>query len=158
MAEVTRRNLVVRGLRTRVLDSGPQDAGEAVVLVHGAPGSADAWARLQTAVGAFARAVAFDLPGYGEADRPDDFEHSVGAYAEFIGAVIASLGISRAHLVMNDIGGSALVWAADHPDAFASSVQIDTASSIRCIPGIQLGAFSAHRSSVVSQNASVDPR
>jgi hypothetical protein len=27
---------------------------------------------------------------------------------------------------MNDIGGSALRWAADNPEAFASSVQINT--------------------------------
>lgn len=70
MADVMSRDLAVGRLRTRVLDTGPLDASEAVVLIHGAPGSADAWASLQPAVGEFARAVAFDLPGYGNADAP----------------------------------------------------------------------------------------
>ncbi|MDL4817227.1 alpha/beta fold hydrolase [Actinomadura opuntiae] len=96
------------------------------MLVHGAPGSADVWRDLQSRVGEFARAVAFDLPGYGQADHPDGFPHSVEAYATFIGGTIAGLGIRTAHLVMNDIGGSALHWAAGNPRAFASSVQINT--------------------------------
>ncbi len=37
-----------------------------------------------------------------------------------------ALGIVRAHLVMNDIGGAGLRWAADHPQAVGSTVQIDT--------------------------------
>ena len=114
------------GIGTRVLTSGPHHLEEAVVLVHGAPGSADVWRHLQPEIGRFARAVSFDLPGYGEADRPDGFPHSVAAYADFIGSMIAELGITRTHLVMNDIGGSALAWAAAHPETFGSSVQINT--------------------------------
>jgi pimeloyl-ACP methyl ester carboxylesterase len=96
------------------------------VFVHGAPGNAGVWAPFQVRAGAFARTVAFDLPGYGHADRPADADYSPGFNARFIGAAIAALGIERAHLVMNDLGSHALVWAAEHPQKVASTVQINT--------------------------------
>lgn len=126
MASPRQRELIAQGLRTRVFETGPEGADEAIVFLHGAPGNAEVWAPLQAAAGGFARTVAFDLPGYGEADRPADADYSPRFYAGFIGAAIAALGIRRAHLVMNDIGSMGLAWAAEHPQAFASVVQIDT--------------------------------
>ncbi|MDL9948262.1 alpha/beta hydrolase [Gordonia sp. ABSL11-1] len=126
MTPLDYRFITVNGIRTRVLQGGDPGASEAAVFLHGAPGSADAWRALLSDVAAIGRVVAFDLPGYGEADRPDDFGHTVADYATYIGSVITALGIHRVHLVMNDIGGSGLAWAVDHPDAFASSVQLDT--------------------------------
>jgi pimeloyl-ACP methyl ester carboxylesterase len=126
MPDVRKRDLNVLDIRSRVLETGPPGADEAVVFLHGAPGSADVWADLQPRVGAFARAVAFDLPGYGAAGRPRDRDYSARMYADAIGAAITALGIRRAHLVMNDIGGFGLIWAAAHPEAFASAVLIDT--------------------------------
>ncbi|CQD16713.1 alpha/beta hydrolase [Mycolicibacterium conceptionense] len=126
MAEVSSNYVEIDGIRTRVLTSGPDAAKEAVVLIHGAPGSADVWGDLQPRLGDVARTVAFDLPGYGHADRPETFPHTPVAYTSFIGSAIVDLGIRRAHLVMNDIGGFALRWAADNPDMFVSSTQINT--------------------------------
>ena len=72
------------GLSTPVLEAGPEGASEAVVFVHGNPGSSGDWAALVDAVGEFARAVAFDNPGFGKADKPKDFDYNVGSYATFI--------------------------------------------------------------------------
>ena len=124
--EIRSGELVALGMRTRVLEAGVVDGGEAVVFLHGSPGSADVWRDLLRPVGEFANAVAFDLPGFGEADRPADWEYSPSAYATFVAAVLGELGIRRAHLVMHDVGGSGVLWAAAHPDAFASAVMIDT--------------------------------
>lgn len=114
------------GLSTRVLEAGPAGQDEAVVMLHGSPGSADAWSDLLPRVGEFARAVAFDLPGFGEASRPAGWEYSPHAYSLFLAGVLAELGIRRAHLVMSDVGGSAVLWAVAHPEAFASAVLIDS--------------------------------
>ena len=65
-----------------------------------------------------------------EADRPADWEYSPSSYATFIAGALSELGIRRAHLVMHDIGGVGVVWAASHPDAFASAVMIDTGVTI----------------------------
>ena len=114
------------GLRTRVLEAGEAGSSEAVVFLHGSPGSANHWDHYLPQVGAFARAVAFDLPGFGLSDKPADWEYSPGSFAAFIAATLNELGVARAHLVMSDLGGVGLVWAAAHPDAFASAVIMGT--------------------------------
>ena len=55
-----------------VREVGEPGADEAVVFVHGNPGSWHDWADLLGRVGGFARAVALDMPGFGAADKPDD--------------------------------------------------------------------------------------
>lgn len=116
------------GTRTRLRTAGPQEAREAVVFVHGNPGSADDWERLVDAAGAAGvRAVAFDLPDFGETVAPGGFEHTIGGYAAFVEAVVAALGIDRVHLVGHDFGGPiALAWAAGRPERLASATLIDT--------------------------------
>lgn len=69
--------VVVDGVRSPVIQRGLQDATEAVVFVHGNPGPSSDWIDLLGRVGSFARAIAPDLPGYGRADKPRDFNYSV---------------------------------------------------------------------------------
>lgn len=128
MSDVERSSLLAGGTRTRLLQAGPAGASEAVVFVHGNPGSADDWERLVgAAAGTGQRALAFDLPDFGETVAPAGFEQSAPGYAEFVGQALAELGVERAHLVLHDFGGPiGLVWAAAHPDALASVTLIDT--------------------------------
>ena len=115
------------GLRMPAIEAGPSDTEEAVVFLHGHPGSSRDWEGLIPQVGSFGRAVAFDLPGLGKADKPDDWGYSIGWYGNVVAAAFHVLGIKRAHLVMHDLGGGAgLLWAAAHPDAFASAVIMGT--------------------------------
>lgn len=125
---VERSSLLAGGTRTRLLQAGPAEAAEAVVFVHGNPGSADDWERLVAAAArAGKRAVAFDLPDFGETVAPDGFAHDVPAYAGFVGEVLRELGIERVHLVIHDFGGPiGLAWARTAPDAIASMILIDT--------------------------------
>lgn len=120
----------VSGLRTRVLEIGDHASAEAVVLLHGNPGTAEDWAELLPALAPLGRIVAFDLPGYGMADRPRTWDYSALGYAEFMGEALAELGVSRAHLVMHDLGGVGVLWGAANPERFASAVLIDTGSLI----------------------------
>jgi pimeloyl-ACP methyl ester carboxylesterase len=110
-----------------LLESGPAGSTEGVLFVHGNPGSRLDWADLAGRVGeAGVRAVALDLPGFGQADKPDDFPATVPAYAEFIEGARIRLGLERIHLVVHDFGGPfGLTWAAEHPDAFASAVIVN---------------------------------
>jgi len=111
----------VDGIRSPVLESGPQGAEEAVVFVHGNPGSSLDWADLAGAVGAFGRAVALDMPGFGRADKPVDFDYTVEGYARHLGNALETLGVRGAHLVLHDFGGPwGITWAIAHPDAFRS--------------------------------------
>jgi pimeloyl-ACP methyl ester carboxylesterase len=131
---VRRGQIVVAGLRSPVLQAGPEDAREAVVFVHGNPGSSTDWSALVEATGAFARAVAFDMPGFGKADKPRSFSYQVSSYAEFIQGALEELAIERAHLVLHDFGGPfGLLWGLQHADAWASVVLIN----IGIMPGYE---------------------
>lgn len=121
------RSLIeVAGLRSPVVTAGPDAVPEAVVFVHGNPGSGEDWAGLIDEVGHFARAIAPDMPGYGGADKPDEFEYTVGGYSRHLESMLGHLGVERAHLVLHDFGGLwGLAWAAEHPERFASVVLIN---------------------------------
>jgi pimeloyl-ACP methyl ester carboxylesterase len=132
MAAVSTGEVVVSGVRSLVRESGPAKAREAVVFVHGNPGSSEDWVDLLARTGDFARAVAPDMPGYGKADRPADFDYTVEGYARHLGGVLERLGIERAHLVLHDFGGPwGLAWASQHPRAVASVTLVN----IGVLPG-----------------------
>jgi pimeloyl-ACP methyl ester carboxylesterase len=124
---VTSSTLEVGGIRTPLLGVGDPSATEAVVFIHGNPGSSQDWAGLLEAVGPVGRGVAWDAPGFGRADKPEAFDYTVDGYAEFIDQALRILGVQRAHLVVHDFGGPwGLRWAVEHPDRFASVVLLNT--------------------------------
>jgi pimeloyl-ACP methyl ester carboxylesterase len=119
--------MIINDIRTVVRTAGPPGESEAVVFVHGNPGSSADWAPLLPAVGAIRRAVAWDAPGFGQADKPDAFPQTPAAHGAFIGAALNALGIERAHLVLHDFGGPwGLEWAAMEPERLASVTLINT--------------------------------
>jgi pimeloyl-ACP methyl ester carboxylesterase len=125
---VSRTTVEVDGLRIPVLMSGPQSGGEAVVFMHGSPSSSQDWLDLLSRVGLLRRrAVAFDMPGYGHADKPWNTSVRIEEGTLFLGHVLARLGIERVHFVVQDIGGGpALQWASEHPSVLISMVMIDS--------------------------------
>jgi pimeloyl-ACP methyl ester carboxylesterase len=120
------RSITVRGIGSPVIEAGPVDAPEAVVFVHGNPGSSTDWTALVGAAGELGRAVAFDMPGFGKASKPRDLPYHVGSYAEFLQGALSELGIDRVHLVVHDFGGPfGLLWGLQHAEAWASVVLIN---------------------------------
>jgi pimeloyl-ACP methyl ester carboxylesterase len=118
-----RRMLSVAGTQAPMIEAGPADASEAVVFVHGNPGSSTDWTALVDAAGAVGRAVAIDMPGFGKAHAPPGFGYDVESYAAFLEAAREQLRIDRVHLVVHDFGGPfGLFWGLEHPDRWASVV------------------------------------
>jgi pimeloyl-ACP methyl ester carboxylesterase len=117
----------VEGVRSPTIEAGPEGPAEAAVFVHGNPGSTHDWERLVDAAGEHGRAIALDMPGYGEADKPDDFAYTVEGYAAHLQGALEQLGVERAHLVLHDFGGAwGMQWAVDHPDAYGSTTLVNT--------------------------------
>lgn len=109
-----------------VIEAGPREHREAVVFVHGNPGSSTDWTALLGAAGELGRAVALDMPGFGKASKPGDFNYHAGAYADFLQGALSELGVQRAHLVVHDFGGPfGLFWGLQHPESWASVVLIN---------------------------------
>jgi pimeloyl-ACP methyl ester carboxylesterase len=57
-------SVIIDGIRSPLLEFGPANSDEAVVFVHGNPGSIRDWGALARSVGEFGRAVAIDMPGF----------------------------------------------------------------------------------------------
>lgn len=120
-AVIRERALRVEGIASVALEAGPPDADEAVLFLHGNPCSSEDWRDLVGRTGAFARAVAPDLPGFGRADRPASFAADLDAYGRWLDAAVDELGIRRAHLVLHDFGGGfGFALATRRPDLVAS--------------------------------------
>ena len=96
---------VVAGVRCAIYDSDPSQQEEAVVFVHGNPGPMDDWEELAPAVATLVRVVAMDMPGYGRAAHPRNFDYTVDGYGRYLGALLDHLAVERAHLVLHDFGG-----------------------------------------------------
>jgi pimeloyl-ACP methyl ester carboxylesterase len=127
MSGISTGEISVAGLRSPLIQAGPEDASEAVVFLHGNPGSRLDWQPLVEGTGDFGRALAFDMPGFGNADAPRDFGYRIEDYAGFIDGALTELGVKRAHLVVHDFGGAfGFCWGAEHPEALASVVMFNT--------------------------------
>ncbi|BBX85553.1 alpha/beta fold hydrolase [Mycolicibacterium aubagnense] len=115
----------------QVWTAGAQASDTAVVFLHGVPGPGSEWKPLLSEVGSFARAIAPDLPGFGNTTVPEGFTYTSDEYATFIANILDDLGIATAHLVLHDFGGPwGLTWAANHPERFASATLINTGAWI----------------------------
>ncbi len=89
---------------TRVIQAGLE--GSAVVFVHGTGARADRWIRnLEPVAEAGFRAYAIDLPGHGLAAKDPAFNHSVPAYAEFLGQFLNNFGGEKVTLIGTSLGG-----------------------------------------------------
>ena len=125
---ISEQRLNACGINSRVLQGGANErATEAVVFVHGNPGSSEDWRDLMARVAPHGRVIALDMPGFGQADKPADYPYSVEAGATFLGEALQKLGVWRAHLVLHDFGGPwGLAWAAMNPMGLASLTLVNT--------------------------------
>ncbi|HUB36722.1 MAG TPA: alpha/beta hydrolase [Solirubrobacteraceae bacterium] len=125
-AAVRQDRVRVGGGQSPLIEAGPREASEAMVFVHGNPGSCTDWTALVGAAGEFGRALAVDMPGFGKAHRPAGFKCEVASYAEFLQGAMRELGVERAHLVLHDFGGPfGLLWGLQHGEAWASVVLVN---------------------------------
>lgn len=113
MAELRKGSVVVEGLRAPYIESGPADASEAVVFVHGNPGSSGDWRDLVARTGEFTRAIAIDVQGFGKSDKPHphDFDYTAAGLGIHLSHQLDRLGVQRAHYVGHDFGGPFAIFA-----------------------------------------------
>jgi len=111
------------GLRVRYVRRG---RGPVLILLHGLASSIYTWADVIPALARDHDVVAVDLPGFGGSDIPADLSSSV--YPGTVVGLMDRLGISRATLVGNSLGGAvAIVLAARHPERVRRLILIDSA-------------------------------
>lgn len=107
--------LDVGGRRTRYLHAGAEDQ-PTLVLLHGSAGHAEAYVRNLGVHAAHFSTWAIDMVGHGFTDKPGhplEVEH----YLEHLIAFLDEIGVERAHLSGESLGGWVVSRAAiDHPE------------------------------------------
>jgi 2-hydroxy-6-oxonona-2,4-dienedioate hydrolase len=101
-------------------DVGPASS-QVVVMLHGSGPGATGWANFHRNVEAFTgagyRVLLIDMPGFGKSDA---FLNTAGSRSDFNGRIVKlvldRLGVERAHLVGNSMGGhSSMAFALANP-------------------------------------------
>lgn len=99
----------------------------AVVLLHGFGTSASLWRPVSARLASAGYlAIAPDLLGHGESDRPLDASYDFASHADSLEQALASLRIGRATVVGQDVGGLVgLALAARHPERVEQLVLVN---------------------------------
>ena len=113
------------GVRSFVREEG---GGPSVLCMHGMWGSSFLYRKvIRQLADRGMRGIAFDLPGFGLAERPKDYDYSWSGLGRFAVAAVKELQLDRFHLVVHDIGGPVgFELASTLPDRVASLTIFNT--------------------------------
>jgi pimeloyl-ACP methyl ester carboxylesterase len=106
--------LTFETLRTRgagsisILSAG---RGETVLCIHGLGGTKASFLPTVAALADSYRVVALDLPGSGESDKPIGAPYDAAWFARAVFEAMDALGVERAHLAGNSMGGRVAIEA-----------------------------------------------
>jgi pimeloyl-ACP methyl ester carboxylesterase len=122
------RSIVVHGSRVNYAEMGE---GPPVVLIHGLSGCWQNWLENIPHLARRHRVVALDLAGFGESELPQE-EISIPGYGRFVDAFLGAIGVERAMLVGNSMGGFiAAETAISHPSRVDKLVLVSAAGLMR---------------------------
>ncbi|MTE13204.1 alpha/beta fold hydrolase [Nocardia aurantiaca] len=116
-AENTTRRVTVAGHELRYHEAGE---GPALVLLHGSGAGVSGWANFGDNLPVLAqhfRCLILDQPGFGESGRPEVYERNyLRIAADAVIGLLDELGIEKAHVLGNSMGGTvATLLALEHP-------------------------------------------
>ena len=90
--------------------------GETILLIHGMAGSSATWRSVMPALAEHHQVLAPDLAGHGQSSKPSG-DYSLGAFASGLRDLMDALGIERATVVGQSLGGGvALQFAYQFPE------------------------------------------
>ncbi len=115
------------GIRMHYRDQGSYEA-PALVLLHGSNSSLHTWepwvARLKDRY----RIITLDLPGHGLTGATLARDYTYSGMADAVDALLVRLGINKAAIAGNSMGGAvAITYALQHPDKVSALVLVDSA-------------------------------
>lgn len=131
-----RAEALVYGLREKTVDigelrmvtyqGGPADAKEAIVMLHGYSADRQVWPRFARHLLDNYRVIIPDLAGHGDTGFQTDWDYSAPAQAKRVAALLDKLGIAKAHIVGNSMGGFiAAHFALAYPERTLTVALID---------------------------------
>jgi pimeloyl-ACP methyl ester carboxylesterase len=118
----------VHGSRVNYVEMGQ---GPPVILIHGLSGCWQNWLENIPHLAGRHRVIAVDLPGFGESELPNE-EISIPGYGRFVDAFLGEVGVERAALIGNSMGGFIAAEATiAHPGRVEKLVLVSAAGLVR---------------------------
>ncbi len=106
--------------------------GEAVVLLHGIFAEKEHWVDFARSITSAYRVIAPDLPGFGESGRFPAENYDYATQVERLAVFLDAIGVQRAHLAGNSMGGTiAALFALRYPDRVISVALIGAPHGVR---------------------------
>ncbi len=126
---VTEKTVTLDAHEIHYLEGG---TGDPVVLLHGIFAEKDHWVDFARQLTGNYRVVVPDLPGFGESSRLAGQRYDYATQTERLKNLLDALGIPRAHLAGNSMGGTiAALFAIRYPERVASVALIGAPHGIR---------------------------
>lgn len=121
-----RRSAIVEDRKINYVDLG-DPASLPVVFIHGLAGCWQNWLENLLPFASRYRVIALDLPGFGQSEMPLD-GITIPGYARIVNTFLGQLGVTRAAVVGNSMGGQIGVQLAlDYPELVQSLVPVSPA-------------------------------
>ncbi len=137
----TEFDIPTSGGLTHVIASGPEDA-EPLVLLHAYFATATAWYRAAGAFSEHYRTYAVDILGDVGRSRPVKPMVSLDDFAQWFSELVDGLGVSRAHLVGNSVGGFISTYCAMKlRERVGTLVLIGPAATVHSMPAFYTHMF-----------------
>jgi 4,5:9,10-diseco-3-hydroxy-5,9,17-trioxoandrosta-1(10),2-diene-4-oate hydrolase len=125
----------------------PSEPAGTVIFIHGSGPGASGWSNFKQNVQAFQlagyRCVVYDQWGYGATSKPTDVDHTLHFFVDGLVSLMDGLGIERATLIGNSLGGAVALGAAlDHASRVDKLILmapggIESKEDYFAMPGIQ---------------------
>lgn len=121
------KQVALDGISVSYQDSGPKDA-QTLLFIHGWACDSSFW---QAQMDHFAdryRCLALDLPGFGQSDKPQDIDYTLGLFAGAVKAVLDNANVSRPVLIGHSMGFAvARQFMIENPGVAEAAVNVDGA-------------------------------
>ena len=134
----------VAGVRTRVLRAG---SGPDLVLLHGTGGHLEAYARNIGPLAEHFTVTAYDMVGHGWSDLPDR-PYTTDVLSDHLVGLLDTLGIARAHLSGESLGGWVAAWTAAHHADRVDGLVLNTPGNIANKPEVMQRLSASTRAAV----------
>nr|WP_293297049.1 alpha/beta hydrolase [Allomuricauda sp.] len=116
-------------IQKSVMNTKSEDKRPNILFIHGFPMSKSIWKSQIVMLQKSFNCYAIDLPGYGDNDAKNDFEHSIDSYADYVHDFMSENGIEKANIVGMSMGGSiALNLTRRYPERVQSLTIIHTSA------------------------------
>lgn len=120
------------GVRTRVVEAGD---GPPLVFVHGTGGHLEAYTRNFRGLSERFRVITYDMAGHGFSEKPDR-PYTIDFLSDHLIGLLDALGLERAHLSGESLGGWVAAWTAAHRPERVERLILNTPGNIANKPEV----------------------